>query len=427
LRGTANPVPKGHAGSNPARASIKSLIHLFFYHHPQEDAHVTTFDYDHRVIGPELDYFHLQDDAAGSVFWHPRGAAVFAAVQDLVRRRIAEGYREVRSPQLYQHRMWERSGHLDHYAANIYDVGDMLLKPMNCPAHVEIFKAGNHSHRDLPLRLSEFGCCHRKEPSGALHGIMRLRQFVQDDAHIFCAEEHVEAEVSSFCALLMRVYRDFGFEDIEVGLSLRPDDRAGDDALWDRSEEMLRAGIRAAGLEAEEMPGEGAFYGPKLEFGLRDRQGRRWQCGTLQLDFVLPGRLGARYSAPEGHLVPVMIHRAILGSLERFIGILLEHHGGVLPEWLMPVAAVILPVEDAHVERAREVRRLLGSARVEVDASPHSVSDRVKRHVAHHIPWIIVIGDREVESGLIAVRRRGSRRIEPMAIGNVSFARPPDA
>lgn len=321
--------------------------------------------------------------------------------------------------------MWERSGHLEHYAANIYDVGDMLIKPMNCPAHVEIFKAGNYSHRDLPLRLSEFGCCHRKEPSGALHGIMRLRQFVQDDAHIFCAEEHIEQEVSSFCSLLMKVYEDFGFSEIEVGLSLRPDDRAGDDDLWDRAEDRLRSGIRAAGLSFEEYPGEGAFYGPKLEFGLKDRQGRRWQCGTLQLDFVLPERLGAKYSAPEGHLVPVMIHRAILGSLERFIGILLEHHEGVLPEWLMPVAAVVLPVDERHVEHAQAVRRQLGSARVEIDASPHSISDRVKRHVPHHIPWIIVIGDREVEARVIAVRRRGSRRIEQMPLEDLIFEKPP--
>lgn len=321
--------------------------------------------------------------------------------------------------------MWERSGHLEHYAANIYDVGDMLLKPMNCPAHVEIFKAGNHSHRDLPLRLSEFGCCHRKEPSGALHGIMRLRQFHQDDAHIFCAEEHVESEVSSFCDLLVRVYRDFGFEEIEVGLSLRPDDRAGDDALWDRSEEMLRQGIRAAGLAFDEYPGEGAFYGPKLEFGLRDRQGRRWQCGTLQLDFVLPGRLGAKYSSPDGHRVPIMIHRAILGSLERFIGILLEHHGGILPEWLMPVQAVVIPVDARHVPRARELRRLLGAARVEVDASPHSVSDRIKRHAAHHVPWLLVVGDREEADGSVSARRRGSRSTSSMRPEEIAFEPPP--
>lgn len=346
-------------------------------------------------------------------------------MQDQIRRRISEDYQEVRSPQLYQKRMWERSGHLEHYGDHMYDVGDMLLKPMNCPAHVEIFKAGNHSHRDLPLRLSEFGCCHRKEPSGALHGIMRLRQFVQDDAHIFCAEEHVESEVASFCALLVKVYADFGFEDIEVGLSLRPDDRAGDDASWDRAEDRLRSGIRAAGLAFEEYPGEGAFYGPKLEFGLKDRQGRRWQCGTLQLDFVLPGRLGAKYSSPDGHLVPVMIHRAILGSLERFIGILLEHHGGVLPEWLMPVAAVVLPVDEAHVEYAREVRRRLGGARVEVDASPHSISDRVKHHLAHRIPAIIVVGDREMASGMASIRRRGERRVEGVRIEEIVLAQPP--
>lgn len=350
---------------------------------------------------------------------------MFAAIQDRIRHHLADDYREVRSPQLYQRGMWNRSGHLEHYADHIYDVGDMLLKPMNCPAHVEIFKAGNHSHRDLPLRLSEFGCCHRKEPSGALHGIMRLRQFVQDDAHVFCAEEHVESEVASFCALLRRIYAEFGFDRIDVGLSLRPADRAGDDAQWDRSEEMLRLGLRAAGMPFEEYPGEGAFYGPKLEFGLRDAMGRRWQCGTLQLDFVLPGRLGARYAGPEGHLVPVMIHRAVLGSIERFIGILLEHHRGSLPEWLMPVAAVVLPVDARHAGHAHAVRKALGSKRVEVDASPRSISDRIKHHASHRIPWILVVGDREAENDMVSARRRGSRRSEEIAIGDIVLEGPP--
>lgn len=322
--------------------------------------------------------------------------------------------------------MWERSGHLEHYAENIYQMDDLLLKPMNCPAHVEIFKAGNYSYRDLPMRLSEFGCCHRKEPSGALHGIMRLRQFVQDDAHIFCAEDHVESEVVSFCSVLEKVYSDFGFEIIDIGLSLRPADRAGSKELWDRAESMLRSGISKAGLSHEEYHGEGAFYGPKIEFGLRDKMGRRWQCGTLQLDFVLPERLGARYISPEGHRIPIMIHRAILGSIERFIGILLEHHEGALPDWLMPVQAVILPIDRRHEDYAQSIKKILGHDRVEVDKSPHSLSDRIKRHVHQQIPWILVVGDKEVEQQSISVRRRGSRKRVPLQVDEIKIEGRPD-
>ena len=361
------------------------------------------------------------------MFWHPRGAILYSCIQDHIRKRLSDAYREVRSPQLYQPRMWEKSGHLEHYGENIYRVdGDHVLKPMNCPAHVEIFKAGNHSHHDLPLRLSEFGCCHRKEPSGALHGIMRLRQFVQDDAHIFCAEEHVQEEVASFCRLLSRVYADFGFPEVDVGLSLRPDGGAGSDEIWDRAEDALRSGISAAGLAYEEYPGEGAFYGPKIEFGLKDSLGRRWQCGTLQLDMVLPGRLGARYSAPGGHRVPIMLHRAILGSMERFIGILLEHHEGDLPEWLAPVQAIVIPVEDRHESYASRIRSSLGSERVEIDASGRSMSDRIKRAIAARPPVVIVVGDREMEANSISVRRRGSRRSLEMPFASFCLESPPE-
>ena len=322
--------------------------------------------------------------------------------------------------------MWQKSGHLDHYGDNIYKVDeDHVLKPMNCPAHVEIFKAGNYSHHDLPLRLSEFGCCHRKEPSGALHGIMRLRQFVQDDAHIFCAEEHVEEEVAAFCRLLAQVYADFGFSEVEVGLSLRPDDRAGDDEVWDQAEEALRRGIMAADLSYEEYPGEGAFYGPKIEFGLKDSLGRKWQCGTLQLDMVLPGRLGARYAAPDGHRVPIMLHRAILGSMERFIGILLEHHEGGLPEWLSPVQAVIIPVAGDHLPYAQDLRSKLAHDRVEIAMSSRSISDRVKKAIADRIPNIIVVGDSEVSSNCISLRKRGSRNSLQMPVEDFSLALSP--
>lgn len=376
----------------------------------QGGSYVVTFNNDHRVIGRELDLFHLQDDAAGSVFWHPRGALLFEIVQRYIADKIApRGYQGVRSPQLYRRDMWQKSGHWEHYRENMFEVGDMLLKPMNCPAHVEIFKSLNPSYRDLPMRLSEFGCCHRNEPSGALNGIMRLRQFTQDDAHIFCAEDQVEAEVRDFCALLLEVYRDFGFDEVKVAISLRPDDRAGSDELWDHSEAVLQRSVEAAGIEYSLQAGEGAFYGPKLEFLLSNSAGREWQCGTLQLDFVLPDRLGARYNGPEGHRAPVMIHRAILGSLERFIGILLESYGHDLPDWLCPVQAAIVAVGSQHLAYAREVSELLGVRSI-IDSDDDHMMERIKRLAKQHIPRIIVVGDREVADRSISVRYRGDKK-----------------
>jgi threonyl-tRNA synthetase len=340
-------------------------------------------------------------------------------IEDYIRDRLRQnGYDQVRSPQLYRKDMWERSGHWEHYRENMFEVGDeMILKPMNCPAHVEIFRSQNISYRDLPLRYAEFGCCHRNEPSGALNGIMRLRQFVQDDAHIFCREDQIEQEVADFCALLLEVYGDFGFTDVHVGISMRPDDRAGDDTLWDRSEAMLQRAVERAGISYEVQPGEGAFYGPKLEFGLSNAAGKRWQCGTLQLDFVLPGRLGARYAGPEGLETPVMIHRAILGSLERFIGILLEHYGEELPDWLCPVQAVVIPVRENHFAYAAEIARELG-LRVHVDRRDINMMSRVKEY-ARHVPRIIVVGDKEVEERSMAVRSRGSKAVENMPLGRL--------
>lgn len=372
--------------------------------------------FDHRALGESLDLFHFEEEAPGMVFWHPRGFALYHAVEAHMRRRVvADGYREIRSPALLPRSLWERSGHWGLYSNNMFSVDSdgqrpMAVKPMNCPGHVQVFRHGVRSWRDLPLRLAEFGQCHRDEPSGALHGLLRLRGFVQDDGHIFAREDQVEAEVARFCELLRRCYADFGLEPDGVAMSLRPERRAGSDADWDRAEAMLSAAASAAGLSPVPMPGEGAFYGPKLEFSLRDRSGRSWQCGTLQLDLVLPGLLGARYrDAADGRIAPVLLHRAVLGSLERFVGILLEHHDGALPAWLAPEQVAIVSVADRHVPRAAEVAAALGAdgLRPRLLDAPDRMPSKVREAALLRIPVVAVIGDREMANGEVALRMDG--------------------
>lgn len=409
---------------------------------------------DHRKLGAEMDLFHLQPEAQGSVFWHPKGYIIWQALENYIRRRVGDaGYEEVKTPQILDWRLWQKSGHWDKFRDGMFIVPDetpsleedapvisgnadlLALKPMNCPAHVEIFKQGITSYRDLPLRMAEFGCCHRNEPHGALQGIMRVRQFTQDDAHIFCTEEQVTQESVDFCALVARIYGDLGFENIGIKLALRPEKRAGDDATWDRAEAGLRAGLVAAGLEFEELPGEGAFYGPKVEFHLKDAIGRTWQCGTLQLDYILPERLGAHYIGEDGEKHrPAMLHRAILGSMERFIGILIESYAGKLPLWLAPVQAVIATIvsdADSYAEKVAEELRKAG-IRVETDLRNEKISYKIREHSLAKVPNLLVIGKREAEEKTVALRRLGSDEhqkiipLDEMIPMLVEEARPPD-
>lgn len=382
---------------------------------------------DHRRLGPALGLFHIQDNAAGSVFWHEKGWALYQTIENYIRAEMkAGGYGEVRTPQLYDMSLFTASGHADHYGANMFKIDDgswmqsdgewkrwRAFKPMNCPGHVQIFNKKNVSYRDLPLRMSEFGCCHRNEPSGSLHGIMRLRQFTQDDAHIFCSEDQVGDETLAFIKMLRKVYERFGFSVDEVAISTRPASRAGDDALWDRAETALEMAVVAAGLPYSIQAGDGAFYGPKLEFSLKDRMGRVWQCGTIQLDFVLPERLGAFYVDRDGQKKhPVMLHRAILGSLERFIGILLEHYEGKLPVWLAPVQAVIIPPDINDTQYSEEVARCLSGFRVEVDRSDENLKQKIKDHSLAYVPLIVVAGSKDAEKGGVMVRRLGEKNAD---------------
>jgi threonyl-tRNA synthetase len=405
----------------------------------QLDAHLQRLEEaakrDHRKIGQEMDLFHLQAEAHGSVFWHPKGWQIWRALEAYMRRRLdAAGYDEIKTPQLMDARLWEASGHWGKFRENMFVVPDevpgtdpdkpvltgtgdlMALKPMNCPAHVQVFKQGIKSYRDLPLRLAEFGCCHRNEPHGALHGIMRVRQFTQDDAHIFCTQDQIVAETRAFCDLLDAIYRDLGFESYQIKLALRPDSRAGDDALWDRAEGGLREALRQAGRLSEaysfvELPGEGAFYGPKLEFHLTDAIGRTWQCGTLQLDYVMPERLDASYIGEDGQRHrPVMLHRAILGTFERFIGILIEHHAGRFPLWLAPVQAVVATIVSEADAYAARVQAALAEAglRVELDLRNEKINYKVREHSLAKVPNLLVLGKREAEEGTVALRPLGA-------------------
>jgi threonyl-tRNA synthetase len=379
---------------------------------------------DHRRLGRGLDLFHMQDEAPGMVFWHPKGWAVWQEIEQYMRQVYRDnGYQEVRCPQIIDRSLWEKSGHWDNYKDNMFttesEKHDYAIKPMNCPGHVQVFNADMRSYRDLPLRYGEFGSCHRNEPSGALHGLMRVRGFVQDDGHIFCTEEQIQAEVTAFNALVLKVYKDFGFHDVAVKLALRPDKRVGSDEVWDKAEVALREALTASGMEWVELPGEGAFYGPKIEFHIKDAIGRSWQCGTVQVDFSMPGRLGAEYVGEDNaRHVPVMLHRAILGSLERFIGILIENHAGNLPLWLAPVQAVVLNISENQAAYAAQVADRLRAEglRAEADLRNEKITYKIREHSMQKRPYLLVVGDKEKEAGLVAVRARGNQELGQMSL-----------
>ena len=380
---------------------------------------------DHRKIGKRLDLFHTQEEAPGMVFWHANGWTLYQALEQYMRQvQRKHGYQEIKTPQVVDRLLWEKSGHWANYSDMMFttesESRDYAIKPMNCPCHIQVFNQGLKSYRDLPLRLAEFGACHRNEPSGSLHGIMRVRGFTQDDAHIFCTEEQMQSEAADFIRLTLAVYEDFGFEQIQLKLSTRPEKRVGTDDLWDRAEQALQAALDAAGLPWDLQPGEGAFYGPKIEFSLKDCLGRVWQCGTLQLDFNLPVRLGAEYVAEDNSRKhPVMLHRAILGSFERFIGILIEHYEGAFPAWLAPLQAVVLNITDNQAAFAKEVAAALEDAgfRAKADLRNEKIGFKIREHTLLKVPFQLVIGDREVESQTVAVRTR-----EGLDLGSMTIA-----
>ncbi len=377
---------------------------------------------DHRRLGKQLDLFHFQEEAPGMAFWHRDGWALFSRVQDYIHRVTTEfGYQEVQTPQILDRTLWERSGHWDKFQDAIFTTSvenrEYAIKPMNCPGHIQIFNQGLKSYRDLPIRISEFGVVHRNEPSGTLHGLFRLRRFTQDDAHVFCSEAQIGEEVGTLIDLTYKVYNDFGFTDVEVALSTRPEKRVGDDALWERAEQDLAAALDAKGIAYRLQPGEGAFYGPKIEFVLRDSIGRSWQCGTIQLDFFMPGRLGAKFVDENGERqVPVMIHRAILGSIERFVGILIEETEGRLPVWLAPRQAVVLSITDNQADWVREIQKILEKQGVRVfsDLRNEKIGYKIREHTLHRIPYLLVVGDREVEGRTVAVRTREGQDLGSM-------------
>jgi threonyl-tRNA synthetase len=377
---------------------------------------------DHRRIGKQLDLFHLQEEAPGLVFWHPKGWAMWQAIEQYMRRVYRDnGYQEVRGPQILDRTLWEKSGHWENFKDHMFTTAsenrDYAVKPMNCPGHVQIYNHGLHSYRDLPLRYGEFGSCHRNESSGSLHGIMRVRGFTQDDGHIFCTEDQIQSEVADFIVLLRKVYRDFGFEEVLYKLSTRPEKRVGSDEIWDKAENALKTALEAQGIDYQLQPGEGAFYGPKIEFTLKDAIGRLWQVGTIQVDFSMPARLGAEYVAEDSsRRTPVMLHRAILGSFERFIGILLENHAGALPVWLAPVQAVVLNITDAQADYVKAVTAELHAAglRVQADVRNEKVGYKIREHTLQKVPYLLVAGDRERDAGLISVRTRAGEDLGTM-------------
>jgi len=379
---------------------------------------------DHRKIGTQLDLFHMQDEAPGMVFWHPKGWAIWQQVEQYMRRVYRDnGYQEVRAPQILDRSLWERSGHWENYKDNMFttesEKHDFAVKPMNCPGHILIFNKGLRSYRDLPLRYGEFGACHRNEPSGALHGLMRVRGFTQDDGHIFCTESQIEPECVAFHKLAFNVYADFGFGDIDVKIALRPEKRIGNDEQWDKAEEALRAALRACGAKWTELPGEGAFYGPKIEYHLKDSLGRAWQVGTMQVDFMMPQRLGAEFvDEHSARRTPVMLHRAIVGSMERFIGILLEHHAGAMPLWLAPVQVVAMNVTERQESYVREVVAALRAAgfRVEADLRNEKITYKIREHSIQKLPYQLVLGDKEVAAKTVSARTRSGENLEPVAL-----------
>lgn len=379
---------------------------------------------DHRRLGKQLDLFHIQDEAPGMVFWHPRGWSLWQEIEQYMRERFVEyGYQEVRTPTIMDRNLWEKSGHWEHYRENMFTTSsenrDYAVKPMNCPGHVQIFNKGLHSYRDLPLRLAEFGSCHRNEPSGALHGLMRVRGFTQDDAHIFCTQDQIEGEVADFVDMLYKVYDDFGFNDVLVKLSTRPEKRVGSDETWDLAEKALVSVLEKNQLEYELQPGEGAFYGPKIEFTLKDSIGRLWQVGTIQLDFNLPVRLGAEYVADDNtRKPPVMLHRAIVGSMERFIGILIEHYAGAMPLWLAPVQAMVLNITDAQADYVKDVVAELkrNGFRADCDLRNEKITFKIREHSLQKLPYLLIAGEREMQSGQVAVRTRKGEDLGSISI-----------
>lgn len=383
---------------------------------------------DHRKLGKSLHLFHMQEEAPGMVFWHPNGWKIYQQIEQYMRaKQIKHGYQEIKTPMVVERTLWEKSGHWDKFHEEMFtthsESRDFAIKPMNCPCHVQVFNQGLRSYRDLPLRLAEFGSCHRNEPSGALHGIMRVRGFVQDDAHIFCAENSIQPEVASFIDFLHEVYNDFGFTNVIYKLSTRPEKRVGSDESWDKAEKALADALNAAGLDWEELPGEGAFYGPKIEFSLKDCLGRVWQCGTIQVDFSMPGRLGAQFVNEAGDReVPVMLHRAILGSFERFIGILIEHYAGALPLWLSPLQTVVLNITDKQADFCHKVNEKLLEAgiRSQIDLRNEKIGFKIREHTLHKTPYLLVVGDREVESHTVAVRTREGKDLGSMTVSEFS-------
>ncbi len=379
---------------------------------------------DHRKIAKNLDLFHLQEEASGMVFWHDNGWRIYREVENYIRDILKEnGYQEVRTPQVVDRSLWEKSGHWDKFGDMIFSTHsenrDYAIKPMNCPCHIQIFNQGLKSYRDLPLRMAEFGSCHRNEPSGTLHGLMRLRSFTQDDAHIFCTEDQIQSEVSTFMDLLQSVYADFGFNDIIVKLSTRPEQRVGSDAVWDKAEHALERALNDKGLDWDLQPGEGAFYGPKIEFSLKDSLGRIWQCGTIQVDFSMPGRLDASYIADDGSKqVPVMLHRAILGSLERFIGILIEEYAGAFPAWLAPCQVMVMGISQKQHDYVQTIAKELQDQgfRVETDLRNEKIGFKIREHTLRRVPYLIVVGDRELQENTVAVRTRKGEDLGVMTL-----------
>lgn len=382
---------------------------------------------DHRKLAKKLDFFHMQEEAPGMVFWHDKGWSIYLTVQNYIREKLRQhDYQEIHTPSIVDRSLWEKSGHWDKFGDMMFTTHsenrDYAIKPMNCPCHIQVFNQGLKSYRDLPLRLAEFGSCHRNEPSGTLHGLMRVRNFVQDDAHIFCTEDQLQDEVSAFIDLVYEVYEDFGFTDIKVALSTRPEERVGDDEAWDKAEKALEVALDNKKLDWKLQPGEGAFYGPKIEFVLRDCLGREWQCGTMQVDFSMPGRLDAQYIASDDSKhVPVMLHRAILGSFERFVGILIEEHEAKFPLWLAPVQAVILNITDKQAEFAKKVQKRLVSQgfKVELDLRNEKVGYKIREHILQRVPYMLVIGDRELETNTVAVRTRSGEDLGTMSIDDL--------
>jgi len=383
---------------------------------------------DHRRIGKQMELFHTQEEAPGMVFWHDHGWTIYLAVQDYIRGVLRQhDYKEIHTPQVVDRTLWEKSGHWDKFGDMMFtthsESRDYAVKPMNCPCHVQVFNQGLKSYRDLPLRLAEFGSCHRNEPSGTLHGLMRVRNFVQDDAHIFCTEDQIQDEVSDFIDLTFDVYKEFGFDNIEIALSTRPEKRVGSDEIWDQAEAALAEALKSKGIEYKLQPGEGAFYGPKIEFTLKDCLDRGWQCGTLQVDFSMPGRLDAQYVAEDGdRKVPVMLHRAILGSMERFIGILIEHHEGKFPLWLSPVQAVIMNITDKQGEYGRKVEEILNKQgiRASADLRNEKIGFKIREHTLKRVPYLLVVGDKELETNTVAVRTRSGEDLGVMSIDDIT-------